>query len=119
MSHITGKSAYRSLEERINRFPQGAPSSETLYKILAMLVSEKDAGLVAMLPIKPFTIKTASKIWKMDEATTQKVLEELSKNAILLDMGHHGVQQYVLPPPMIGFLSFHLCELEKVRTKSF
>lgn len=108
MSHITGKSAYRSLEERINRFPQGAPPSETLYKILAILISEKDAALVAMLPIKPFTVKTASKIWKMNEVLTQKILEELSKNAILLDMDHHGVQQYVLPPPMIGFFEFSL-----------
>ena len=30
MSHIVGKSAYKSLEERLNRFPQGAPPSETL-----------------------------------------------------------------------------------------
>lgn len=25
MSHIVGKDAYKSLEERLNRFPQGAP----------------------------------------------------------------------------------------------
>ena len=28
MSHIVGKSAYKSLEERLNRFPQGAPASD-------------------------------------------------------------------------------------------
>jgi hypothetical protein len=43
MSHIVGKSAYQSLEDRINRFPQGAPPSETLYKILKILFSEKEA----------------------------------------------------------------------------
>ncbi|HEY5589006.1 MAG TPA: (Fe-S)-binding protein, partial [Candidatus Paceibacterota bacterium] len=108
MSHITGKSAYESLEQRINRFPQGAPHSETLHKILKMLISEKDAELVAKLPIKPFTVKTASRIWKMNEVLTQNILEELSKNAILLDMDQHGVQQYVLPPPMLGFFEFSL-----------
>ncbi len=108
MSHITGKSAYRSLEERINRFPQGAPHSETLHKILKMLISEKDAELVAKLPIKPFTVKTASRIWNMNEVLTRKILEELSKNAILLDMDHDGVQEYVLPPPMLGFFEFSL-----------
>jgi len=108
MSHITGKSAYESLEKRINRFPQGAPTSETLHKILKMLISEKDAQLVAQLPIKPFTVKTASKIWKMNEVLTQNILEELSKNAILLDMDNQSVQQYVLPPPMIGFFEFSL-----------
>lgn len=42
MSHIVGKSAYKSLEDRINRFPQGEPPSETLYKILEVLFNEKD-----------------------------------------------------------------------------
>ena len=49
MSHIVGKSAYKSLEERLNRFPQGAPASETLYKILETLFDEKEAELVAQL----------------------------------------------------------------------
>lgn len=48
MSHIVAKSAYKSLEERINRFPQGAAPTETLYKILGMLFTEKEASLVAM-----------------------------------------------------------------------
>lgn len=108
MSHIVGKEAYKSLEERINRFPQGAPPSETLYKILGLLFSEKEASLVAQLPIKPFTAKTASRVWKMDEASTEKILQELSSRAILLDMDHNGVSEYVLPPPMAGFFEFSM-----------
>jgi hypothetical protein len=30
-------------------------------------ISNKEAELVAMLTFKPFTIKTVSSIWKMDE----------------------------------------------------
>lgn len=108
MSHIVGKSAYKSLEERINRFPQGAPPSETLYKILGVLFSEKEAALVAQLPIKPFTVGTASRVWKMDEAAAHKVLNELASRAILLDIEHDGKQEYVLPPPMAGFFEFSL-----------
>jgi Pyruvate/2-oxoacid:ferredoxin oxidoreductase delta subunit len=108
MSHIVGKSAYKSLEERINRFPQGAPPSETLYKILGVLFSEKEAALVAQLPIKPFTVKTASRVWKMDEAAAHKVLNELASRAVLLDIEHDGKQEYVLPPPMAGFFEFSL-----------
>lgn len=108
MSHIVGKSAYKSLEERINRFPQGAPPSETLYKILALLFSEKEAALVAQLPIKPFTVKTASRIWKVDEASAEKILDGLASRAILLDSEHNGVKQYILPPPMAGFFEFSL-----------
>lgn len=108
MSHISNKDAYKSLEERINRFPQGAPPSKTLYKILSMLFSEKEAELVAMLPIKPFTIKTASYIWKLDEVKTENILQKLSSKAILLDIDFGGKKEYCLPPPMIGFFEFSL-----------
>lgn len=108
MAHITAKSSYKHLGERLNRLPQGAPPSETLYKILSLLFTEKEAALVAQLPIKPFTVKTASRVWKMDEQATEKILEELAKKAILLDSEYKGVKQYILPPPMAGFFEFAL-----------
>ncbi len=108
MSHIVGKSAYKSLEERLNRFPQGTTPSETLYKILSLLFSEREAAYVAQLPIRPFTPKIAGDIWKINEAEAHKILDELASRAILLDMDHHGVQKYVLPPPMAGFFEFSM-----------
>ena len=56
----------------MNRFPHGAPPSDTLYKILQILFSEREAQLVAVLPIKPFTAETASQVWKMDLTETRK-----------------------------------------------
>ena len=41
MGHLTTRDAYRSLGDRINWFTQGAPESETLYKILQVLYTEK------------------------------------------------------------------------------
>lgn len=108
MSHISNREAYKRLEERINRFPQGAPPSKTLYKILSMLFTEKEAELVAMLPIKPFTVKTASHIWKMHEVQTENILQKLASRAILLDVDYDGKKEYCLPPPMIGFFEFSL-----------
>jgi NAD-dependent dihydropyrimidine dehydrogenase PreA subunit len=102
------KSAYKKLEERLNRFPQGAPPSETLYKILSILFKEKEAELVSQLPIKPFTINTASRIWKLNKVNTEKILDELAGRAILLDSEHNGIKKYVLPPPMAGFFEFSL-----------
>ena len=103
MAHHTIKSNYAQLTDRLNRFPQGAPPSETLYKILSILFNEKEAGLVSQLPIKPFTIKTASRIWKLDAVSTEKLLDELAGRAILLDSEHNGIKKYILPPPMVGF----------------
>ena len=111
MSHITLKSGYTELVDRLNRFPQGAPPSETLYKILSMLFSEREAAVVALLPIKPFTAPKAAKILKLDVTETRKVLDELASRAILLDTEHEGETTYILPPPMAGFFEFSMMRL--------
>jgi len=108
MAHHTIKSSYSSLSDRLNRFPQGAPPSELLFSILKILFSEKDAGLVSCLPIKPFTVKKASRIWKMDLTKTQKALDKLAGRAILIDFEQNGETVYVLPPPMVGFFEFSM-----------
>lgn len=108
MAHRTLKSGYSSLVDRLNRFPQGAPPSKLLYQILAMLFSEHEAKLVALLPIRPFTPEQASRAWKMNSAQTQKVLDELAGRAILVDMDKGDEPVYVLPPPMAGFFEFSL-----------
>src|SRR5512134_3643841 len=111
MSHTTLKSGYTELVDRLNRFPQGAPPSDTLYKILQILFSEREAQLVALLPIKPFTAEKASQVWKMNLTETRKVLDGLASRAILVDVEHEGRTTYVLPPPMAGFFEFSLMRL--------
>jgi len=108
MAHAGIKPVYSRLVERLNRFPQGAPPSELLFKILAMLFSEKEAGLVSLLPIKPFTAKKASRVWKMNLSDTRKVLDELADRAILVDFNQNGKTVYAMPPPMAGFFEFSL-----------
>lgn len=111
MAHITLRSAYQNLTDRLNLFPQGAPPSETLYKILTMLFSENEAQFVSLLPIKPFDSKLASKLTKKSLAETEKILDELSSRGILLDAEVKGNKQYTLPPPMAGFFEFSMMRL--------
>jgi Na+-translocating ferredoxin:NAD+ oxidoreductase RNF subunit RnfB len=112
MAHQTVKSGYTELVDRLNRFPQGAPPSDVLYAILRLLFSEKEAGLVALLPIRPFTVERAARAWKLSRLEAQKVLEELAGRGVLLDVEDRvGRQQYVLPPPMAGFFEFSLMRL--------
>jgi Na+-translocating ferredoxin:NAD+ oxidoreductase RNF subunit RnfB len=109
MAHLTGRGGYRQLVERLNRFPQGAPPSETLYQILRLLFTDREAGLVAQLPIRPFTAATAARAWKMPEAEATAILDALADKALLLDIERpDGVREYVLPPPMAGFFEFSM-----------
>ncbi len=111
MAHLTVRSGHQSLVDRLNRFPQGAPPSDVLYGILKMLFSEREAELVSLLPIKPFTAEKASQIWKMDELSARKVLETLASRAILIDAEQDGQMVYTLPPPMAGFFEFSMMRI--------
>jgi NAD-dependent dihydropyrimidine dehydrogenase PreA subunit len=113
MAHRTLKTGYSALAGRLNKFPQGAPPTELLFKILEILFSEKEARLVSLLPIRPFNTKKASKIWKMDLVATQKLLNNLADRAILVDIHQNGEVLYVLPPPMAGFFEFSMMRIRK------
>ncbi len=108
MGHLTSRDAYRNLEDRINWFTQGAPASVTLTKILEVLFTEKEAKWVAMLPIRPFTLKKAAKIWGTTEAKAEKLLDRLCEKGLMVDSYYQGERRFVLPPPMIGFFEFSL-----------
>ena len=108
MAHHHNNSAYGRLTDRLNRFPQGAPASDMLFGILKILFSEKEAGLVAQLPIKPFTAQTAAAAWKLPLAQARTILDELAGRAVLLDMDIRGEQTYCLPPPMAGIFELAL-----------
>jgi Na+-translocating ferredoxin:NAD+ oxidoreductase RNF subunit RnfB len=111
MAHHTVRSGYRNLAERLNRCPQGAAPTELLFRVLAMLFSEREAELVSLLPIKPFTARKAAKIWKMGESEARTALDKLAGRAILLDMNRDGETIYVLPPPMAGFFEFSMMRI--------
>ena len=109
MAHLSARDGYRRLVERLNRFPQGAPPSELLYRILAILFTEREAGLVALLPIKPFRTATAAEAWKHARRPRRARSSTRSPSrAILLDIERDGETRYVLPPPMAGFFEFSM-----------
>jgi ferredoxin len=107
----TPESGYSRLVERLNRAPQGAPSSANLDKILSILFTEREAELVTLLPIKPFTAAKAARIWKMELPEARQVLDGLANRALLVDAEKDGEITYVLPPPMAGFFEFSMMRL--------
>ena len=111
MAHLTARAAYHHLADRLNRFPQGAAPTELLYRILAMLFSEREAELASLLPIKPFTARQAARIWKLSEAEARSALDELAGRALLLDMQRGDETLYLLPPPMAGFFEFSMMRI--------
>jgi Pyruvate/2-oxoacid:ferredoxin oxidoreductase delta subunit len=105
-------SAYARLVERLNRFRQGAAPTPTLYKILEILFSEHEAALVAQLPIQPFTLEDAARIWRVDAAAARKTLDDLTSHALVIDLENdEGNITYTVPPPMAGFFEFSMMRI--------
>lgn len=109
MPHLTYSTGYNSLIERLNRFPQGAPPSELLTRILSMLFTDKEAELVSRLPVRPLTAAMAAHLWEMREVEAFRILDGLADRALMLDTEQEsGEKIFVLPPPISGFFDFSL-----------
>ena len=112
MAHHTLKDGHRQLVQRLNRFPQGAPPTELLFRILEVLFTKEEAGLVALLPIRPFSAAHAAKVWQRPEAACLRILDGLADRGMLLDLEHpDGTRTFVLPPPMAGFFEFSMMRI--------
>jgi ferredoxin len=111
MAHLAARTGYQKLVQRLNKAPQGAPPSELLFQILKILMTEKEASLVALVPLRPFIAKTAARAWKTSPAETQKALDGLASRALLIDIEGRRNRYYVLPPPMAGFFEFSMMRL--------
>ncbi len=108
MAHHTLKNGHDRFTDRLNRFPQGAPPSTYLRRILELLMDEREAELLSLVPIRPFTAERAARAWKTSVADARTVLDELASRALLVDVVRDDGTTYVLPPPMAGFFEFSL-----------
>lgn len=108
MAHLTSRSGYRQLEERLNRFPQGTTPDELLYRIFSLLFSDEEAQRMARLPLRPFSTARAARVWNLGLEQAETLLEQLASRMLLVDMEVRGERLFVLPPPMVGFFEFSL-----------
>ncbi|MEA3430077.1 MAG: 4Fe-4S dicluster-binding protein [Nanoarchaeota archaeon] len=110
MGHLTSKN-YLRLQSRLDRAPQGAPKSDTLFKILEHLFTEKEAGLVSKLPINYFTLEKAAKIWKMSEEEAEGHLNGLADKGLLVDFSKGDKKVYAVSPTMAGFFEWSIMKI--------
>lgn len=111
MAHMTSKSYY-NLQKRLDDAPQGAPASETLFRILEVLFTKDEAELVSLLPASLFNVEDAARVWRMPTDRARNAIDALADKGILLDFVAGDVQGYILAPTMAGFFEFSLMRLD-------
>ncbi|MBT4485631.1 MAG: (Fe-S)-binding protein, partial [Candidatus Latescibacteria bacterium] len=107
MGHL-GQHSYARLARRLEQYVPGVYFSETLFEILKLLVTEEEARLCALLPLKIVPLGKIADIWKKPPEETRIILDELAHKGMMMAFHKDGELVYILAPPVLGFFEFSL-----------
>ncbi len=107
MGHLrNGKNVYGRLQERLDRFPIGAPPAEALQEILKGLYTPEEAEIGARMPIRPTDIEGIARRTGKPPAELRHILNRMADKGLVLDFEHNGKFSYILSPTVLGFFEF-------------
>lgn len=107
MGHIVNtQREYRLLQKRLDQNVTGAPPSPSLFKILEMLYSVKEAEIASQLPTKPAPVVRLAKKLKIPASELTGILDSMAVRGLVFDLEVKGRKYYSLSPVVIGFFEF-------------
>jgi hypothetical protein len=85
MGHLTGKEEIlRQLRERLDKNPIGLPEHTSLFEILSILFTEKEAELGARFPFGVVGIEEIQKTTGKDRNELEEILEGMMKKGLVV-----------------------------------
>jgi len=107
MGHIrSGRGVYGRLQERLDRFPIGAPPAESLYEILKRLYTVEEAEVGARMPLRFTAIEGIARRTGKSVAELRPLLHRMADKGLVMDFEHEGKLSYILSPTVLGFFEF-------------
>jgi Pyruvate/2-oxoacid:ferredoxin oxidoreductase delta subunit len=107
MGHVrNGHGVYGRLQERLDRFPIGAPPAEALFEILKRLYTEEEAEIACRMPIRFTKLGGIARRTGRSPDTLHPVLERMAEKGLVMDFEHKGKVEYILSPTVLGFFEF-------------
>ena len=97
--------AYRRLQERLDRMPTGAPDSPVFQRILRLLFTADEAELAAQIPTMGSLAQVAKRTGRT-EAELDPIVTDLARRGLVMDFRHRGRRYVALAPVVIGFFEF-------------
>ncbi|NOZ85785.1 MAG: 4Fe-4S dicluster domain-containing protein [Deltaproteobacteria bacterium] len=113
MGHLTSKSGYQRLRQRLDQMPVGAPGRTTIYEILSTLYTPEEAELTSKMPMRPRSVESIAKNLGMAPDELRPRLEALAEKGLILDLWLAGKMRYALAPTIVGIFEFSMM---RVRT---
>jgi len=107
MGHLTGREEIlKQLQKRLHQSPVGLPEHTSVYEILAILFSEKEAEVGSKFPFGTVTIEELQKVIGMKKEELEPVLNGMIKKGLVITVKKDGQTRYLLSPGMTGFFEF-------------
>ena len=107
MGHLAGKEEIlRKLRERIHQNPIGLPEHTSIYEILSILFTEKEAELGAKFPFGVAAIEELQKATGKDRGELEEVLKGMMKKGLVVTTKKDDQTRYLLSQAFVGFFEF-------------
>ncbi|MBM4341476.1 MAG: (Fe-S)-binding protein [Deltaproteobacteria bacterium] len=107
MGHLAGKDEIlKQLQKRLHQNPVGLPEHTSLYEILSILYTEKEAEIGAKFPLGLVTIEDLQKVTGIETGELETILKGMLKKGLVMSSVKDGKVRYLLSPGMVGFFEF-------------
>jgi Pyruvate/2-oxoacid:ferredoxin oxidoreductase delta subunit len=107
MGHLAGKEEIlKQLQKRLHQNPVGLPEHPSVYEILLILFTIKEAEVGSKFPFGVVAIEELHKATGMDRDELGGILEGMMKKGLVMTSKKDGETRYLLSPGMTGFFEF-------------
>ncbi len=107
MGHLAGKEdILRQLQRRLHQNPVGLPEHASIYEILSILFTEREAKLGSKFPLGLITFEGLLKTMGMDKDELEGILNGMMKKGLVMTSKNDGQTRYLLSPGLTGFFEF-------------
>lgn len=107
MGHLARKEeVLRQLQKRLHRNPVGLPEHATVYEILSILYTEREAEVGAKFPFGLVSIEELQGATGMGKEELEEILKEMMKKGLVVSSVKDEKVRYLLSPGLTGFFEF-------------
>lgn len=107
MGHLTGKEEIlKQLQRRLHQNPVGLPEHATVYEILSILYTEREAEVGARFPFGLASIEDIQEATGIDRGELEDLLKGMMKKGLVVSSTKDGKVRYLLSPGLTGFFEF-------------
>jgi Na+-translocating ferredoxin:NAD+ oxidoreductase RNF subunit RnfB len=108
MGHLTGKEEIlKHLRKRLHQNPVGLPEHPSVYEILSIFFTEKEAEVGSKFPFGLVTIEELQNLTGMNKDELEEILQGMMKKGLVTTSKKDHEVRYILSMAMVGFFEFN------------